>query len=273
MKTSAFGVTRFRRHLAVNTAACVLLTSGVLLTSATRAADTEPSDAELRATPYRPTVSNPAALPVPRHFEWEAGGLASYGHDSDRHVSVPFLLKYAFNPDIGVLVGGESFVSDRAAGDTQNGWGDTTVELKYHHAVSDSTALGVEAGAKLPTASADLGSGHTDFTANGIVSTQASGFDVDINASYPRLGITDARTNRGVLGWAIAASHDLAKQWGVAAEFSGAEQSGAPNHSQFLAAVSFTPEPTVVLDAGALAGLDRAAPRYGVFAGLTVLIR
>src|SRR5215831_10481976 len=130
----------------------------------TAAANAEDSGDELKATPYRPTVSNPADLSVPHHFEWEAGGYSEHDSGDARHFSVPYLLKYAFTENIGVLVGGESFVSDRSNGDTNDGWGDTSVELKLHHALSQATGIGLEAGVTLPTASHDLGSGHTNYT-------------------------------------------------------------------------------------------------------------
>jgi hypothetical protein len=251
----------------------VALFAALLVSNLAIADDSDESGADLHATPYRPTVSNPADLPVPRHLEWEAGGLTTRGHERDRHTSVPFLLKYAFDQDWGVLVGGESFVSDHAPGDSITGWGDTSMTLKAHHATSEATALGVEVTAKFPTATHDLGSGHADYTLNGIVSTEVKDYDVDVNMSYTRLGVADAGARRGVLGWAIAASHSIAPHWSLAGELSGAEQHGASHQAQFLGAAAYTTAPTVVLDAGALVGLDRAAPRYGVFAGLTVLIR
>src|SRR4051812_10580431 len=107
------------------------------------------SDGELKATPYRPTVSNPADLPVPQHFEWEAGGYAGRDPGDARHGSVPYLLKYAFTDEIGILVGGESFVLDREEGDTVSGWGNTSVTMKFHHVVSESTGIGLEAGVAL----------------------------------------------------------------------------------------------------------------------------
>jgi hypothetical protein len=251
----------------------VLLFIGAMLVAASTASAADDSQ-DLEATPYRPTVSNPADLPVPHHLEWEAGGLTTRGHERDSETSIPYLIKYAFDANLGVLVGGDSFLSDHVPGDTTSGWGDTSVTLKARHALTESTALGLEAGVKVPTATNDLGSDHADFTLNGIVSTQiGAAADVDINVSYTRLGLADPGTKRDVLGWAVAASHDITKQWGVAGEFSGSEQSGAPNETQFLAAVSYEAEPTLVLDAGGLVGLDHAAPRYGVFAGLTMLIR
>jgi len=52
---------------------------------------------EPEATPYRPTVSNPAALPVPGMPEIELGGLHTSGGSEQQRDGVPFLAKYAFN--------------------------------------------------------------------------------------------------------------------------------------------------------------------------------
>ena len=242
----------------------------LLQVNAVSAAD---SDDDLKATPYRPTVSNPADLPVPQHFEWEAGGYAGRDPGDARHSSVPYLLKYAFTDDIGILVGGESLVVDRKDGDTTSGWGDTSLTMKFHHAVNESTGIGLEAGVALPTASNGLGSNHTDYTLNGIVSTETMGCDVDINVSYTRLGSADAGTSRDEIGWALAASHDLAGKWGLAGEFSGTTQRGTQSESQFLSALSFAATPTLVFDGGALFGLNRESTRYGIFAGVTMLVR
>src|SRR5262245_29709236 len=103
-----------------DTAWALLLTAS-LATGLANAGDADNESRNLQATPHRPTVSNPADLPVPRHLEWEAGGLTTRGPESDRHTSVPFLLKYAFDQDWGVLVGGDSFVSDHAPGDSTSG--------------------------------------------------------------------------------------------------------------------------------------------------------
>jgi hypothetical protein len=247
--------------------ACIVATT--LLAGVAIADDSD----ELKATPYRPTVSNPADLPVPHHFEWEAGGYSEHDSGDAQHFSVPYLLKYAFNENFGVLVGGESLVADRSGGDTTNGWGDTTVEMKFHHALSESTGIGFEAGAKLPTASHEFGTDRTDYTLNGILSTEAVGCDVDINLNYTRLGAADPGTGRDQLGWAVAAAHDLSQKWGLEGEVSGIDQHGAHGQAQFLGAMSFTAAPTLVFDGGALFGLNRESPRYALFAGMTMLVR
>ena len=246
------------------------IAAALLSAAAASAAD---SDDELKATPYRPTVSNPADLPVPHHFEWEAGGYSERDSGDARHASIPYLLKYAFTEDVGVLVGGESLIADRSGGDTTRGWGDTSVEMKFHHAISASTGIGLEAGVTLPTASRELGSGHTDYTLNGILSTEAVGCDVDVNVSLTHLGVADPRASREQVGWAVAASHDLAGKWGLAGEFSGTGQRGTHGAAQFLSALSFAIAPTLVFDGGALFGLNRVSPRYGLFAGVTMLVR
>jgi len=251
----------------------ITFAGGITLLAAVTAARADDSGDELNATPYRPTVSNPADLPVPRHFEWEGGGYDERDPGDARHASVPYLLKYAFTEDVGVLVGGESFVADRSGGDTTRGWGDTSVAMKFRHALSESTALGLEAGATVPTASHHLGSGHADYTLNGIVSTEAVGCDVDLNLSYTRLGVADPGAGRDQVGWAIAASHDLAGNWGIAGELSGTGQRGTHATAQFLSALSFAAAPTLVFDAGALFGLNRESPRRGLFAGVTMLVR
>jgi len=255
----------------MKTRCCIICVTATLLPSV--AASAADSGDELKATPYRPTVSNPADLPVPHHLEWEAGGYGGRDPGDVRHLSVPYLLKYAFSDDVGVLIGGASFMADVGNGDTTSGWGDTSVTMKFHHAVSESTGIGLEAGANLPTASHHLGSGHTDYTLNGIVSTEVVGCDVDINLGYTRFGTADSGTGRDAIGWAVAASHGLGGKWGLAGEVSGLAQRGARGAAQFLSALSFTATPTLVFDGGALFGLDRESTRYGMFAGVTMLVR
>jgi hypothetical protein len=250
----------------------VLLIGVSLASMASHASDAENPEPELKATPYRPTTSNPAALPVPGHLEWEAGGLSTRGPGDDRRISMPFLLKYAFNDDFGVLVGGDGLVSEQNAGESYSGSGDTSLALKVHHALAKATAVALEASVKLPTASRQLGSGHADFTLNGIVSTELGECAVDINLNYTRLGVASAAETRNVVGWALAASRPISTRWGVVGELSGVRQRGAPHQVTFLGGASYNVRPTIVVDAGALAGLDHAAARFGAFLGMTVIL-
>jgi hypothetical protein len=62
---------------------------------------------EIAATPYRPSVSNPAALSVPGWLELEFGTQQIKGGDDKQRDSFPVLAKLAFNENWGILLGGE----------------------------------------------------------------------------------------------------------------------------------------------------------------------
>ena len=223
---------------------------------------------ELAATPYRPTVSDPAALPVPRHLEVEAGGTFE-GQSADKRVVTPVLLKYAFNPDVGVLIGTDGFVWQRQGGVESAGRGDvsTTLKLRLPGRHGD---FGLEAGTLLPTSTADLGNRKADYALIGIYSTDAGALHADVNLGVVRHGETDA-AGRHEYTLAAAVSHPLRGRLSVAVELSGATRRAAATASQFLGALTYALTPRVVIDTGATAGLARGSPDWPAFAGVTVL--
>jgi hypothetical protein len=150
----------------------------VVALSQTARADDLPS-----VTPYRPSVSTPAALSAPGWLEVEAGVQSSRADDPSRRESLPYTLKLAFTPDWGIRLGGDAVVRQVGAdGSGLSGGGDTLVVVKRRFAVSEASAFGLELGAKLPTARAGLGSGHTDIDLNGIYSSDfAESWHADIN--------------------------------------------------------------------------------------------
>jgi hypothetical protein len=83
-------------------------------------------------TPYRPSVSTPAALSAPGWLEVEAGVQSSKAVDPVRRESLPYTLKLALTPDWGVRIGGDALVHQREAdGSVLRGGGDTTIVLKH----------------------------------------------------------------------------------------------------------------------------------------------
>ena len=105
-------------------------------------------------TPYRPSVSTPAALSAPGWLEVETGLQSTGAADPARRETLPYTLKLAFTPDWGVRIGGDALVRQRSAdGSSLRGGGDTTIVLKRRLAVNDASAFGLELGVKLPTAS------------------------------------------------------------------------------------------------------------------------
>jgi len=242
----------------------VVLLCGVLTANAW--AGEEPS-----VTPYRPTVSNPAALSQPGWLEVEAGWNSSRDTDNNSRGNLPYLLKFAFTENLGVLLGGDAYINQTdAAGDQLSGAGDTLLLLKQKWDAGNS-AFGLEYGFKSPTAKEGLGNGKTDYLLNGIYSTELSGHAIDLNLNLTVLGESQAGEARQQWGWATTVSRPLSDTWGIAAELSGYTREGTAAASQFLGAVSYAMNRRVVWDAGFSVGITPAAPMWGVFAGVSVL--
>ncbi|WP_173068415.1 transporter [Sulfurimicrobium lacus] len=229
---------------------------------------------DVEATPYRPTVSNPADLSAPGWLEMEMGWQRVRGGGDQRRDSFPVLAKLAFSEDWGVLLGSELGIR-RTDWDNNSftGSGDTTVLLKHRIAGSgEGSAWGVEAGFKSPTAKDTLGSGKADYLVNAIYSRDfaANHFDLNLNAAY--IGAIDASEGRTQYGWAAALSHSLDARWGVFGELSGYTRRGTAATEQFMAGASYNYSKRVVFDIGGAWGLNDASPDGTVFAGLTVLL-
>jgi hypothetical protein len=228
---------------------------------------------ELSATPYRPTVSNPAQLPVPGYLELESGWQTiKRGDERERH-SVPYLLKLAFNDRVGLLVGGDAFISRvNSEEPTVTGFGDMSAFLKFQHPIRELGAVGLELGVKLPTAPSTVGTTKTDYIANIIYSGPIGPMMVDLNLLYARLGDTAGGIGRNQLGWVVTASKALSDTWGVAGEFAGFHREGVKPFSQFLVAANYAWTPRIVLDAGMAFGLTAASQDWTAFTGLTMLL-
>jgi hypothetical protein len=226
---------------------------------------------EPTATPYRPTVSTPAALSEPGWLELEAGGQL-LKDDRARRDSLPYSLKLAFGPNWGVRVGGEATVQQRNEDGTRHsGYGDTSLILKYRLPMNGNSAFGIEAGFKSPTARQGLGSGKADALFNFIYSADLAAYHVDLNLAPTHLGAIDRGQDRLQTGWATAVSHALSEKWGIAGELSGTAQKGAATTSQALIALSYATSKRTVFDFGVARGLASAAPDWNVFFGVTIL--
>lgn len=225
------------------------------------------------AVPYRPSVSTPATLSAPGWLEVEAG--FSHEHDgAARRDSVPVTLKLAFSSDWGVRVGSDAWVRQRdASGASERGYGDTAVVVKRRFALDGDQALGLEAGATLPTARRGLGSGSgkADYGVNAIYSGDFGAWHTDLNAVVTRLGQVDAGSSRTQLLGAAALSRSLDERWGIVAEISATRQRGVEGSRQVLLATSYNVSKRLVVDAGAARSLRGGAPVWSAFTGFTWL--
>jgi Putative MetA-pathway of phenol degradation len=247
---------------------CALLLAVCALPGAAFADDEAPT-----ATPYRPTVSNPADLSLPGHFEIEGGVQRVLGDDQSRQDSMPYLVKYAFNENVGLLVGGNAYLRQTdPLGSSATGFGDTFVELKLRHALDDDSAIGLEVGPLLPSARDGLGEAQVGWLLNTIYSRDIGQYHLDLNIGANRSGDRLASVSRWQVPWAGAISRPINEQWGASLEFSGVHQRGAATSSQALAAINYNVSRTIVLDAGMAYGLTHAAHDRSLFAGATVLL-
>lgn len=252
-------------RIAFSLAACCALT---LAQTAYADDDSEPT-----VTPYRPTVSNPADLPHPGWIEAEFGGAHTWGDDGSRNDSVPWLVKYAFDADHGILIGGNALVRDAPAGaPSASGFGDLALEWKQRFPIVENAAFGIEAGAIVPTAAHDLGVGKPAFVGNGIYSTELGALHLDLNAGGTRYSTHTPGVSRWQSAWAAAGSWSLPRNFGAALELSGTRQRGMRTQSQVLGAINYNSSAHLVFDAGLAYGLTRAAHDTSLFAGATVLL-
>jgi hypothetical protein len=196
---------------------------------------------EIRATPYRPTVSNPADLPAPGYVEVELGAARTRDRtDRSRTTSMPALFKFAFTEDIGVLLGGDAHVARREAdGTALRGEGDSAAALKLRHELTSTSAFGVELGARFATARTGLGEPGTDYSANGVYSVQFGTINMDLNVSGTHVGRINPREGRYRLGGALALGTPIAGPFGFAMEVSGAGRRGTTGNGEALAAVTW----------------------------------
>ncbi|MEP6875370.1 MAG: transporter [Burkholderiales bacterium] len=203
-------------------------------------------------TPYRPSVSSPAQLPVPGQLEIELGGLHAL----------------AFSKEWGVVLGGEAHVWARDDAGRAQVFGDTALVLKHAWIVDGATAFGVEFGTKLPTANDSIGSGRADYTLNTIFSRDIGPVHLDANLNATRLGVFDDGTGRTQFGASASFSGALSDHWGLTGEVSGTHRSGAANGSQLLAAVTYSPSRRLTFDFGVARALRPTPATTQVFAGV-----
>jgi hypothetical protein len=235
-------------------------------------AQTPPED-QPSATPYRPSVSTPAALSAPGWLEIEAGALHARASGSERRDSLPYTLKLAFTPDWGVRIGGEAWVRQTDdIGQRLSGGGDGSIVLKRRFAINDTSAFGLEAGATLPVGRRGISSGSSEYSLNAIYSADIGDYHTDLNLASTRIGSVDVGVSRTQTLWAASLSKTLNERWGIVGEFSGTQQRGVDSSSQLLFAASYTVSKSLALDVGIARSMRSGVPDGSVFTGLTMLL-
>lgn len=257
------------KRTSINTGVAIAAVGLFISLPAAQAEDKEPA-----ATPYRPTVSNPAELSEPGWLELELGWQRIRGGSDIQRDSQPLTAKLAFSEDWGVLVSTEAGVRRTDLDDiSYTGVGDTTLLLKHRIGGESekSGAWGVEAGYKEPTAKDTIGSGKKDYLVNLIYSVDGFGNRLDLNLNGTHIGAINEGEGRTQYGWAAALSRGLDDYWTVFGELSGTYRRATPAFTQFLAGASYNVSKRVVVDAGAARGLSSVSQDWTAFVGITVL--
>lgn len=223
-------------------------------------------------TPYRPSVSTPAALSAPGWLEAETGGQFERGGDGTPRDSVPTTLKLAFTPDWGIRLSADAWARQPADnGGRVQGVGDLGIVLKRRFALDDAHAFGLEAGDTAPTGRRGLSAGHASQSVNGIYSADMGAYHTDINLTGTRASVVAPGTGRWQLGWAASLSRNLDARWGCLGELSGTRQRGEGTTRQALAGITWNVSNALVWDAGFARHLDAVGPHWTLFTGVTVL--
>ena len=239
-----------------------------LLVSVTQADAADEED--LAITPYRPSVSNSADLPVPGQLEMELGLLSAQKDLARRH-SLPYLFKLAFNPSWGVLIGGEArIVNNDGAGRQIQGSGDTNLVLKYAWEQDEQRSWGLELGGKIPSVEPELSSGKRDYTLNGIYSEDMDRWHLDLNLSATRLGLQETGLSSWQSAVAAAMSYTVNDKLELTGEWSGTQRKGGKPQNQMLFAFTYSPTKRLSLDAGFTKGVSSAANDWTFFTGIVI---
>lgn len=250
-----------RRRLALLILGCTLATTAV-------AADESPP---VPVTPYRPGAADPAELPVPGFVEFELGWDHTRADDHHRLDRFEYLFKYAFNEDMGLLLGGDSYLHLDARGEgSRDGIGDTEIAWKQRFGVSEQTALGLIAGVQFPTASEGLGEKGEIYRLTGIYSVDIGRVRLDLNAGATRHQRREPGVSVWEAEWSAAIGWPLMPDLEIGFDLSGTHRKGESDNSVLLAALSWELHPRLVLDAGVSCGLNDEARDFTVFTGLSV---
>lgn len=209
---------------------------------------------------------------MPGWIEIESGLLRSRSPGEKRQ-SLPYTVKLAFDEDWGVMLGGDAYLRQTTQGERQSGQGDTAFTLKRRFAMPDNPdlAFGMELGVKSPTAKKTLGSGKTDWMANGIMSLDLTDtWRLDTNLGMTRLGNHAPDEGRTARLLSAALSKNLG-DWTLALEWAGIRQRGMEDGRTWLAAASYALTPRLVVDLGAARTRQGQTTERAVFVGFTWL--
>jgi hypothetical protein len=245
--------------------------------SSARNATQKSSDEEDFIEPSRPTIANSAEFQKPGVLQVEYGYDGNFRAEEFRlQQTAPLTLRFAssrrvlldFNIDTLISEKKEMQRRETGVGDARIGVQVLAIEENEKH-----PALAFAYYVKLPSASSEkqLGTGRVDQRLVALVSKKVGETDIDFNVAYLNVGREDDNRRRASGGQAaLAFTRKLKNDFGVIGEIAGQTEDDALPRGVFaLGAVTYQFNKRAQFDAGMRFGLNRQAPRVGVFAGFT----
>lgn len=246
---------------------------GVLLLLALPLAAQDPD--AITVNPNRPTFATPSRTTQEGVLELEAGLQRAEFKDGSRAEFQPILLKLGQTARFEWRLGWNGHLAETAPdGSRVEGFSDPTFGFQWHPVDQDRAGVDAAIGYFHKFAAANaaegLGSGRADDTLVLLASKDFGPLHLDVNwlhgwIGQPLGGRADQDSGTVSFSW------PLAGPWGMGAElYTVGPLPGARRDTAFLAYGSYQPVSRVVFDMGFDRGLSDAAPRWNLFAGVTV---
>jgi hypothetical protein len=280
MKKNKINFSLFRR-LKLNTVFLLPLAAWLLFAPAVKAqTDKTPADEDDFIKPTRPGIANPAEIQKPGVLQIEFGYDGNFrAAEFRREQTVPLNLRFAATSRLLLELDIDAVKSETreefGQRETQTGVGDTRlgVQIVALKEKPKHPALAFAYYVKLPTASEEkeLGTGRFDHRVTLLLSKKFGKTDLDINASYLNVGREDGSRRADGAQLAVSLSREFENKFGVEAEISGQSLDDVQTKGAFLlGALTYKLNRRLRFDTGMRFGINRDAPRFGVFAGFTV---
>lgn len=225
----------------------------------------------------RPGIANPAEFQKPGVLQLEYGYDANFrAEDFRAQQTLPLTLRFAVSKrlllefDLDTVLSETDLMKLRSTGigDTRLGFQALAfAETTQHPALAFAYYI------KLPSASEQkgLGTGRIDHRIVALMSKKVSDTDMDFNVAYLNVGREDSIRRASGGQAAVSLTREFESHFGFVAELSGQSVDDVQPRGIFtLGALTYKANRRLQFDVGMRFGLNPAAPRVGVVAGLTV---
>ncbi|WLT30546.1 hypothetical protein [Geothrix sp. PMB-07] len=235
-------------------------------------------DPDIEVNPNRPTFANPALTTQAGVAELEWGLQRSAFREDGPSFGTPTLLKLGLSKDLELRIASPGYLRLAPAGEaTVSGLGDLNLAVQwcYLHDGLFGMDQAIQVAHTFPTAPSaqGLGNGAPIDALTLLFSRDAGPYHVDVNLLESWIGQgADAGGGRvRQAAGTVSITRNLSDVWSLTGELY-AIQGTAVNERivSNLWCVAYKVSKRLVLDGGIDVGLTQGAPRYTLFAGLTV---